>query len=282
VASLEVLSRDNLEFVKDRAIKTAYDLLVSRPEQEGPLLSLLVNKLGDPERKLASKVGYLLTKLLAQHPAMKIVVVREVERFVFRPGLTDRARYYAVVFLNQMVLTHKDSAAAGAAAAGVPTTGMGQPSVPLGGGGSLARRLVDLYFTLFKLIMEGTLGTAATLAGAARVKAAKEDAERAAKRGKKKAGATAAQSQKKKERNADEDEDDDGGAPHRTTGVETEARGGGGDRPGEMDARMLSALITGIRRAFPYVAAEEVEPLIEAHAGETRVFLVFFFFLSFS
>jgi ribosome biogenesis protein MAK21 len=34
-----------------------------------------------------------------------------------------------------------------------------------------------------------------------------------------------------------------------------------------MDSRMLSALITGVRRAFPYVAPEEVEPLIEAHAG---------------
>lgn len=233
ISSLESLSLDNLEFVKDRAIKTIYDLLVSRPEQESNLLSLLVNKLGDPERKLASKVGYLLTKLLTKHPAMKGVVLREVERFVFRPGLTDRARYYAVVYLNQMVLSHKDSGVVGA------------------GGGSLARRLVDLYFTLFKLIMEGKVGTAASLAGAAKEKAAKEAAAYAARRGKKKAGAAKEARGGKKE----------------TEGKEESMNQGDGRGSGEMDARMLSALITGVRRAFPYVAPDEVEPLIEAHSG---------------
>ena len=55
------------------------------------------------------------------------------------------------------------------------------------------------------------------------------------------------------EKEADDDDNDDG--------AQQQQRGG------EMDARMLSALITGVRRAFPFVAAEEVEPLIEAHAG---------------
>jgi hypothetical protein len=32
------------------------------------------------------QVGYLLTRLLAEHPAMNLVVVREVERFMFRCG----------------------------------------------------------------------------------------------------------------------------------------------------------------------------------------------------
>ena len=40
---------------------------------------------------------------------MKAVVAREVERFLFRPGLAERARYYGVVFLNQMPLSHKAS-----------------------------------------------------------------------------------------------------------------------------------------------------------------------------
>lgn len=30
-----------------------------------------------------------------------------------------------------------------------------------------------------------------------------------------------------------------------------------------MDARMLGALIAGVRRAFPYVPSEEVEALVE-------------------
>ncbi len=144
-----------------------YDLLVSKPEGEAKLLTALVNKLGDPSRKLASKTGFLLAQLLMAHPRMKPIVAREVsapslppsasrptpprhphplrsprvapcarplparlscskrrcarddgagawvaqvERFLFRPGLQDRARYYAVVFLNQIPLTHKVSA----------------------------------------------------------------------------------------------------------------------------------------------------------------------------
>lgn len=43
-------------------------------------LSAIVNKLGDPDRKLASNAGYLLAQLLLEHPAMKPVVVREVRR----------------------------------------------------------------------------------------------------------------------------------------------------------------------------------------------------------
>ena len=71
------------------------------------MLSAVVNKLGDPSRKVASKGGYLLSSLLQEHPAMKAVVVAEVQRFLFRQGLQERARYYGVVFLNQMVLSHR-------------------------------------------------------------------------------------------------------------------------------------------------------------------------------
>lgn len=242
VETLERLSRDNLEFVKDKAAKTAYDLLSSRPEQEAALLSLLVNKLGDPDRKIASKTGYLLTKLLAIHPGMKAVVLREVERFAFRPGLSDRARYYAIVYLNQMVLTHKDAAPA------VPGSTAGTTGGAVQSSRSLAARLIDLYFTMFTLITEGKLGTVAKLAAAAQERVEKQAKERAARKGKKKA-APAAPPQQRKGGHADND-------------LKNQQQ----QRSGEMDARMLSALITGVRRAFPYVTLEEVEPLVQAHA----------------
>lgn len=52
------------------------------------------------------QAGYLLGTVLAEHPGMKAVVVAEVQRFLFRAGLQERARYYAVVFLNQLQLSH--------------------------------------------------------------------------------------------------------------------------------------------------------------------------------
>lgn len=58
---------------------------------------------------------------------------------MFRPGLTDRARYYSVTFLNQLALSHR----------------------PQEGGSALAEKLIDIYFSLFKLLLEGRLGNAA-------------------------------------------------------------------------------------------------------------------------
>lgn len=52
------------------------------------------------------QAGYLLRTVLDAHPSMKLVMAREVERFMFRPGLQERARYYSVIFLNQMPLSH--------------------------------------------------------------------------------------------------------------------------------------------------------------------------------
>lgn len=130
-----------------------------------------------------------------------------------RPNLTSRARYYCIIYLNQMVLSRRESE----------------------GGAALASKMIDLYFTLFKLVLDGKLGTAAELAKAANERNQKRAQERATKKGKKHA---------KK--------------------VEEEH----GQHSGEIDARLLSAVITGVRRAFPFVEAEDVEPLIEAHAGK--------------
>ena len=48
-------------------------LLVAKPEQEQRLLSGLVNKLGDPERKIAANVAHLLA-LLGEQQVMVYIV----------------------------------------------------------------------------------------------------------------------------------------------------------------------------------------------------------------
>ncbi|KAL2652822.1 hypothetical protein R1flu_020950 [Riccia fluitans] len=128
VVALDEASRDSLPFMKEKALKSVYELLKSKPEQERRLLSTIVNKLGDPERKVASNASYLLSCLLTTHPNMKKVVVDEVDAFVFRPHVGLRARYYAAIFLNQIILSVK------------------------GDGPKLAKQLIDLYFALFKAV----------------------------------------------------------------------------------------------------------------------------------
>ncbi|EPY52479.1 ribosome biogenesis protein Noc1 [Schizosaccharomyces cryophilus OY26] len=107
IQHIEVLSFDPLMFVKSQMLSTIYDLLKGKPEQEQNLLRLLVNKLGDKDNKIASKASYLILQLEANHPAMKFIVTKELERFAFAPTTSRTSHYYTMITLNQTVLTHK-------------------------------------------------------------------------------------------------------------------------------------------------------------------------------
>lgn len=124
VSSLESASHDSMRHFRSLALRSVYELLVDFPEQEAALLTLLVNKFGDSDRKVASKATYLLQQLVNKHQAMKPVVVREIQQFLLRPTLIQKARYYAIMFLSQLPLVR--------------------------GWTSLADQLVTVYFTMFE------------------------------------------------------------------------------------------------------------------------------------
>ncbi|NWH56934.1 CEBPZ protein, partial [Geococcyx californianus] len=124
VQALETMSHDNLTAMKSRALAVAHELLCNKPEQEKVLLVQLVNKLGDPQNKIATKASYLLETLLHKHPNMKGVVCSEVERLLYRSNINVKTQYYAICFLNQIVLSHEESA--------------------------LASKLITLYFGFFR------------------------------------------------------------------------------------------------------------------------------------
>ena len=127
--ALDALSRDPLPVLKEKSLKAAYELLRSRPEGEREMLSILVNKLGDPQRRTASNAAHVLIELVSkEHPAMKRVVAREVEAFCFRRGVGLKAQYYAAVLLNQFPLNHSQE------------------------GTKLAAQLVEFYFSLFQTL----------------------------------------------------------------------------------------------------------------------------------
>ncbi|XP_039182960.1 CCAAT/enhancer-binding protein zeta isoform X1 [Crotalus tigris] len=124
VQVLESLTHDPLIATKGRALSTAHELLCNKVEQEKAFLVQLVNKLGDPQNKVATKASYLLEILLHKHPNMKGVVCNEVERLLYRSNINPKAQYYAVCFLNQIVLSHEES--------------------------ELANKLTTLYFCFFQ------------------------------------------------------------------------------------------------------------------------------------
>lgn len=126
---LETWCNDEIEYSRSRAITYVFELLKDKPEQEENLLRLLVNKLGDTERKIASRASYLLLQLQNTHPAMKTIVINSIESdSLFRPGQSDHAKYYAIITLNQTVLSQKEQA--------------------------LANRLLEIYFSLFVQLLK--------------------------------------------------------------------------------------------------------------------------------
>lgn len=124
VMALDGVAHDTVQATKTRALTTAHELLCNRPEQERALLIQVVNKLGDPEFKVASKASHLLETLLHKHPNMKAVVCLEVERLMFRPNINLKAQYYSACFLNQVILSHDES--------------------------DLASKLISIYFSFFR------------------------------------------------------------------------------------------------------------------------------------
>ncbi|KAK9809457.1 hypothetical protein WJX73_009608 [Symbiochloris irregularis] len=233
VGVLELASRDNLDFIKDKAIRALGRLLAAKPEQEARILAALVNKLGDPSRKLASKAAFLMSEVLHQHPRMGVHVAREVERFLFRPGLAPRARYTALVFLNQIQLSHN----------------------PDFGGSSLAEKLIDIYFAVFNTLMSAAISandadpdgdSAPVHSGSAQHSTAKQQ-HRVGKKGRHKPRAKGREQAKN---GASNDKAHDSGQTNK-----------------EVDARLLGALLVGVRRAFPYVDTSVSETLIDKHSG---------------
>ncbi|KAF9383546.1 hypothetical protein CPC16_008873 [Podila verticillata] len=127
VQLLKVLSDDPVVHVRHRMLGFISELMSSKPEQENTLLEMLVNKMGDNENKVSAKSSYELQQLLRKHPGMTMIVVREVERLLMRPRISERAQYYAIITLNQTILSARQV--------------------------DVANKLIDLYFVFFKRML---------------------------------------------------------------------------------------------------------------------------------
>ena len=197
ISAINAGASDIVTYFKDKCIKCMVDLLMAKPELEKVLLELIVNKLGDPNRSTASKTGYWMRCLLEEHPKMKNIVVTEVENFLFRSGISPRAQYYALIFLNQMILTHAES--------------------------RVALHLVDIYMKLFVVKSQSAPHNQS---------AKKENSESSSKKGKEKSNS--GKKNKGNDQHVPKSKDED-------------------SQSDLIDTRLLSALLTGISRAWPYV-----------------------------
>ena len=125
---IETWSTDEVVFARSTVVDYIFELLKEKPEQEENLLRLLVNKLGDKEKKIASRASYNLLQLQIPHPAMRSVILSAIESdIIFRSGQSLHAKYYAIITLNQTVLSSKQQ--------------------------DVVVKILDIYFTLFHSLL---------------------------------------------------------------------------------------------------------------------------------
>ncbi|XP_016987610.1 uncharacterized protein F23B12.7 [Drosophila rhopaloa] len=115
------------EHNKNSSIVAASRLLAYAPEKEQLLLTMLVNKLGDPIAKIASKALHHLSEVAQRHPNMCGVIVSETEKLLFRNNISDRAQHFALCFLSSIAPS-------------------GRPEV--------CTKLVNICFALFKVLVQ--------------------------------------------------------------------------------------------------------------------------------
>ncbi|KAF9951670.1 hypothetical protein BGZ70_000896 [Mortierella alpina] len=127
VQVLKMLADDPVVHVRHRMLGFISELMSAKPEQENTLLEMLVNKMGDNENKVSAKSSYEIQQLLRAHPGMTMIVVREVERLLMRPRISERAQYYAIITLNQTILSARQV--------------------------DVANKLIDIYFIFFKRML---------------------------------------------------------------------------------------------------------------------------------
>lgn len=179
---------------------------------------------------------------------MKAVVVREVSALVLKPvasksvhpvsnsgkkgknaavaapeaGL-DHARYYGLVTLNQVMLTSRDR--------------------------DVAAKLVDVYFDVFRELLQATPD--ADRAAAAAAAAADEDPEAAAKARTERIAGKIHNFQGRKKGT-------------RLSKRRGQQRDGGGEEVEQGDAKLIAAVLTGVTRALPFARLDE--SVFSAHA----------------
>ena len=198
---LEVWCNDEVEFARARALGYVHELLTQKPEQEVNLLRLLVNKLGDTDRKIASKASFLLLQLQSTHPLMRPVIISTMEsELIFRPRQNPNAIYYAIITLNQTVLSAQEE--------------------------HVAVKLLDVYFGLFGVLLRPSRKEPPYVQDATAGPKQRGNHEKARKPRRDAATKVA----------------------HHETAIQVED---------ESREKIISAVLTGVNRAFPYSGSDE-------------------------
>lgn len=100
---LEKMLQDTVEYNRERATRFLFDLLMACPlEQQANTLNLMANKLGDPHKKLSSRIIFYLEQYIQKYPREAVSVVNAIKEVITRPSVPERAQYYGLTLFTQL------------------------------------------------------------------------------------------------------------------------------------------------------------------------------------
>ncbi len=104
---VDVMLYDQVQIGREKAMRFIYELAKSgKGEKVGVLVGMLVNKLGDHARKVASRVIYYLQGIIEANEDLTLTVVKAVQGEATRPNATsDKAAFYGLLFFAQVRLS---------------------------------------------------------------------------------------------------------------------------------------------------------------------------------
>lgn len=106
---IEKFTHDTIPHVRKRMIDHLYDIIVLKPEQECNILKIIINKLGDNDKIIASKAHFLILELEHKQPLMKKIIIDEIIENLLKSKYNKNLIYYSLITLNQTILKQKNN-----------------------------------------------------------------------------------------------------------------------------------------------------------------------------
>ncbi|XP_068219686.1 CCAAT/enhancer-binding protein zeta-like [Palaemon carinicauda] len=110
ISQLSQVTSNTVDNTKIIGIKSLVSLVTKHPGQDTEIvLEAIINKLGDPSRKVASQTMFSLHRFINQCPHMKNLVVSLVEILLYRSNVTPKTQYFSLCYLKDIIFKTSES-----------------------------------------------------------------------------------------------------------------------------------------------------------------------------
>lgn len=101
----ESAMNDPMTKIKKKKMDILYEMIAKQPEGEEKILSIMINKLGDPSTEVTNYAIAQLKSLQKENMKMSLIIFNNVKAF-FTSATKSNAKLYSLVFMTQMAIPY--------------------------------------------------------------------------------------------------------------------------------------------------------------------------------